>query len=92
MRAFVNYVDTDGARARKAMNVDDIRDDEMVVQYSQSPEHWKMSEWEARSWCTVLNRANVYATKWPQHHCTFEIVEVGPEEYAIVCNDHPDWR
>ena len=47
MKAYVNYFDTDGARARVAIHADDIRDHETVVQFSNSPEHWKMGRFEA---------------------------------------------
>lgn len=91
MNAYVNYFDSDGARARAATKANDIRDDEFVVQYSSSPDHWKMSRWEAQSNCDILNRANVCAKNWPEHHCNFEIEEVGTDEYAIVCKTHPQF-
>jgi hypothetical protein len=48
MNAYVNYFDSDGARARAAIKADDIRDEEFVVQYNSYPDHWKMSRWEAQ--------------------------------------------
>jgi hypothetical protein len=89
MKAYVNYFDTDGARARAKVQWDDIRDDETVVQFNKTPDHWKMGLIEAQSCCDVLNRAQIYAAKWPQHLCHLEVEEVGTGEYAIVCTDHP---
>jgi hypothetical protein len=89
MKAYVNYFDTDGARARVAIHADDIRDHETVVQFSDSPEHWKMGRFEAEANCDILNRAHICAKNSPQHQCNFEIEELGVEEFAIVCKTHP---
>ena len=89
MKAYVNWVESDGAKAREILKVDDIRDDELVCQFSASPENWKMGEQEARSFCTHLNGANVYSKKCPEHHCQFEIEEVDIGRYAIFCGNHP---
>lgn len=61
MNAYVNYFDTDGARTRADLQADDIRDDEMVVQFNESPHHWKMGLVEAQNNCDILNRANIHA-------------------------------
>jgi hypothetical protein len=91
MKAYVNYFDTDGARARVAIHVDDIRDNEAVVQFSNSPEHWKMGRHEAESNCDILSRAQIHAKNLPQHQCNFEIEEQGEDKYAIVCKTHPEF-
>jgi len=88
--AYVNWVESDGAKAREILKVDDIRDDELVCQFSAAPEHWKMSEWEALSLCTHLNRANVYSKKWMEHHCKLEFAEVETGRYDIFCGNHPE--
>jgi hypothetical protein len=91
MKAYVNYFDTDGARARVAIHADDIRDDETVVQFSNSPEHWKMGRFEVESNCDILNRAHIHPKHLPQHQCNFEIEELGGDEFAIVCKTHPEF-
>lgn len=91
MKAYVNFFDENGARARANIKADDIRDDELVVQFSPSPDHWKMGEFEARSNCDFLNRAHVHAKKGPQHVCQLEVEQVGEFEYAIVCKEHPEF-
>ena len=92
MKAYVNYFDTEGAIARVAIHADDIRDDETVVQFSNSPEPWKMGRFEAESNCDILNRAHIHAKHLPQHDCNFEIEEVGEGEYVIVCKIHPEFN
>ena len=89
MKAYVNYFDTDGARARAKLHSDDIRDEETVVQFNDSPEHWKMGLLEAQGNCNILNRAHIHAKNLPKHQCNFEIEELGGDEYAIVCKTHP---
>lgn len=89
MKAYVNYFDSDGVRARAETGDESIRDDECVIQYNPSP-IWKTGLFEAQNNCAVLNRANVHAYKLPNHWCQFEIEEVGQDEYAIVCQNHPD--
>jgi hypothetical protein len=91
MKAYVSYFDTDGARARVATHADDIRDNETVVQFSNSPEHCKMGRLEAESNCDMLNHARIHAKNVPQHQCNFEIEEQGEDEYAIVCKTHPEF-
>jgi hypothetical protein len=39
MKAYVNYYDGDGARARETIRDDSIRDDQCVVQFSASPDN-----------------------------------------------------
>lgn len=85
----MNYFDTDAQRARAAIKFDDIRDGETVVQFNDSPEHWKMGLVEAQNNCDILNRANVHAKNWPEHRCHFEVEVVGEDQYAIFCNTHP---
>jgi len=92
MKAYVNYFDTDGARARATLLSDDIRDDETAVQFNNSPDHWKMGMVEAQSNCGMLNRAHVHAKNVPLHRCEFEVEEVGQGEYAIVCKTHPEFK
>lgn len=91
MNAYVNYFDTDGARARANLQAGDIRDDETVVQFSESPHHWKMGLSEAQANCDLLNRANVYAKNRPEHRCHFEVERVSETDYAIVCKTHPQF-
>jgi len=92
MKAYVNYFDTDGARARANLKQDDIRDDETVVQFSPNPNEWKMSRGEAEANCAMLNRATIRAKNNPLHLCYFEAEEVGPEEFSIFCGDHPHFN
>jgi len=87
----VNYFESDGARARAKIKADDIRDDEFVVQFSSSPDDWKMGEFEAQNNCDILNRSQVHAKNWPQHVCRLEVEQVGEFEYAIVCKEHPEF-
>ena len=90
MKAYVNYYDTDGARARETVKADDIRDDEVVVQFNADPNQLKLSQWEAAV-CADLNRARVQSKKWPGHVCQLEVEQVAEYEYVIVCNNHPDF-
>ena len=91
MKAYVNYFDTDGARARAAIRSDDIRDNETVVQFNSSPGHWTMGLFEAERNCDILNSAHIHAKNWTNHWCQFEIEKVGKDDYAIVCKEHPDF-
>lgn len=91
MSAYVNYFDTDVARARAAIKDETIGDDEFVVQYSVSPETWKMGHVEAQANCALLNRAHVHSVEWPDHWCHFVAVPAGEFEYAVVCEDHPEF-
>jgi hypothetical protein len=88
MKAYVNYFDSDGARARAKLNQDDIRDDEMIVQFNPSP-LWKTSRIEAEANRTILTRANIRAKNALHHLCHFEIEKIEPEQFAIFCGDHP---
>jgi hypothetical protein len=49
MKAYVNWVESDGAKAREILKVDDIRNDETVVQFNAPPNLWKMSRMEAEA-------------------------------------------
>jgi len=91
MKAYVKYFDTDAARARQQTGWSDIRDGQTAVEYSRSPEYWKMGEWEARTSCEDLNRANVYPIHRPSHMCQFEVEQIRDGEFVIVCNNHPDF-
>lgn len=89
MKAYVNYYDGDGKRARETIGDDSIRDDQCVVQFSVSPDHWKLHYGEAQVVCGELNHAQIHSAKWPGHECHFEVEQVGEFECVIVCPDHP---
>jgi hypothetical protein len=89
MKAYVNWFESDAKKARAATGDQTIRDGAVTVQFNPSPEHWLMSETEAREWCANLNRSGVSFDAFPDHVCKFQIEEVRPGEWAIVCNEHP---
>lgn len=76
MRAYVNHCDH--------------IDRELVVQFNASPDLWKMSRNEAAATRAILNAAIIRDESDPLHLCHFEVAEVGPEEFALFCDDHPD--
>jgi hypothetical protein len=63
-----------------------------LVDYIRISDHWSMPRWDADRICDDLNNAQVHPERCPEHLCQFEVEEVGPEEFAIVCNAHPDLR
>ena len=90
MKAYVNYYGS-GKDARAELHWEDIRDDEIAVQYRDTPEHWTMGREEAKSRCSELNRSHVHAKNQFDHHCQFDVEEMGNGQCAIVCSDHPDF-
>jgi hypothetical protein len=89
MKAYVNYYDGDGKRARETIGDNSIRDDQCVVQFSASPDRWKLNYTEAYAVCGELNHAEISSVKWPGHECHFTVEQVGEFEYVVVCPDHP---
>lgn len=89
MKAYINYYVGDGKRARETIGDNSIRDDQCVVQFSASPDHWKLNYTEAHAVCGELNHAEIGSVKWPGHECHFTVEQVGEFEYVILCPDHP---
>jgi hypothetical protein len=48
---------------------------------------WKIPRALAESHCSELNSYD--AKYFRRHHCRFEIEEVEPGRFALVCPDHP---
>ena len=65
------------------------RPDILVQFQSIPPADWPMSRLEAWRVCNDLNAAQVRSTKWPWHHCRFEVEEVARDAFAVFCNHHP---
>lgn len=90
MKAYVRFYDEDGARGRKATQVDRIPDRATVVQFSTAPDHYRMTMIDAASLRDSLNAASIRSMKSPEHACQFVVEQVGEFEYVVLCPSHPE--
>jgi hypothetical protein len=98
MRAYVNFYDQDGARARKTIarltnSPEDvsIKDENFVVQFSENKPTppIAITQSEAIRVCHDLTMANFKYVNHQEHVCHFEFEQVGETEYIIFCDTHP---
>jgi hypothetical protein len=62
----------------------------VLVDFRPSPDEWTMSLIEdAQSRCRELNGFRVHIGL---HYCQFEVEEVQPGKFAIVCKSHPELK
>jgi len=64
----------------------------LAVMCSPSPYHWRIRDWgEPEAFCARMNQSSTSRFRQPDEHvCRYEIEEVGAEEFALVCNSHPE--
>ena len=61
----------------------------LPVQFSGKP-GWTMSRDQAKVLCAELNSAGVRLPQFPGHQCLFDIQEVHPGAFAVLCVSHPE--
>jgi hypothetical protein len=62
-----------------------------LVEYSRDFHHWTMIRDAASLLCGKLNSAKVHSLQHPEHHCLFDIEEVEPGGFAVLCIFHPEF-
>jgi hypothetical protein len=62
-----------------------------LVEYSPDFHHWTMGRDAASLLCAKLNSAKVHSLQHPEHQCLFDIEEVEPGGFAVLCVFHPEF-
>lgn len=60
---------------------------EILVDYSDVPDDWITTLFDAEFHCQELNRSRVHVGT---HYCVFSVEELSDGKSAIVCLTHPD--